>query len=97
MSFTFDLATDVGLVRLYTGDTDLAAASWTDEAIATVLAREGTVKGAAALLLETTFTKEGQAAAAALRAHTVDDSEGVFASVESVLPAFGAPPRVMWG
>ena len=52
MGFTFDLATDVGRVRLLIRDTDTAAAKFSDEEITGFLALEGSVRGTAAACLE---------------------------------------------
>lgn len=43
MSFTYDLSTDVGLLRLEIQDTSEAQAAFSDQELAVFLAREGSV------------------------------------------------------
>jgi hypothetical protein len=60
MGFTFDLAIDVGRVRLLIRDTDTAAAKFLDEEITGFLGLEGLVRGAAAACLEALAAKLSQ-------------------------------------
>lgn len=53
MSYTYDLTTDVGRVRLMVPDRNAADYVFEDEELEAFLAFEGTVKSASALALET--------------------------------------------
>lgn len=53
MSFTYDLTTDIGMVRLLVPDRDQAVPVFQDEEIAAFLSLEGGVYRAAAMALET--------------------------------------------
>lgn len=58
MAFTYDVATEVGKIRLLIPDTDAAAHVFEDIEVATFYALEGSLKGAAALALETIASNE---------------------------------------
>lgn len=51
MSTTYDLTTDVGKVRLKVGDTDTAAAQFSDEELQVFIDEAGTVNASAGLAL----------------------------------------------
>lgn len=51
MSTTYDLATDIGKVRLKIGDTDTAAAQFSDEELQVFIDEGGTVNASAGLAL----------------------------------------------
>ena len=53
MTITYDLATDIGRMRLLIPDRDLTTAVFDDDEISAFLALEGDVRSAAALALET--------------------------------------------
>lgn len=52
MTFTYDLSTDIGVMRLYLQDTDGAAPRWTDEELQYFLTDKGAVKPAVILALK---------------------------------------------
>ena len=52
MAYTYDITTDVGKVRLTTGDKDITDAAFTDEEITYFLTEAGSVELASAMLLE---------------------------------------------
>lgn len=52
MTFTYDLTTDIGKVRLLIGDKNIAAPVFTDEELSSFLTSEGSVNLAAAIALE---------------------------------------------
>lgn len=52
MAFTYDLSTDIGKVRLITGDKNEVEPVFTDEEVQTFLTAEGSVNLGAAALLE---------------------------------------------
>jgi hypothetical protein len=58
MTFSYDLTTDVGKIRLLIPDRTTATAFFTDEELTAMLSLEGDVRRAAALALETMASDE---------------------------------------
>ncbi len=78
-TWTYDLSTDIGQVRLLIGDTDIdptSAAVFTDEELQFFLTREGSVNSAAAAALEATAASKARLAKAIKSLNFSEDTRG---------------------